>query len=338
MNFFKNISKHFILLLLLILTIYLRIENYIITSAKPRLNLYESQKPTPILSASKAGSYLSADNVNFRFKENIILLLKNVNAELIPVYPLKVINLDDVNAFQINVSKADVFIASSTLKVIMKDNIFNYPDSPLKIKELDFPEPNSNKIRLSGSLNFVIWLEFELLGSISLDEKKEKIVITAEQITALGNSYAKSLLGAVGLNLEKLLPVPDGRGIKIKSNQIFVEPFSIFPPPKLSGTLQSLSIENGKLHLSLDNGKSVLVPTMPYPASKNFLYFFTGDLKFAKLFMVESSLQIYDKDESDPFDFFMEKYLLVLAKAGIVTVAEDRALKVVMPDYDDVFK
>ena len=101
---------------------------------------------------------------------------------------MKVINLDDVNAFLINVSKADVFIASSTLKVIMKDNIFNYPGSPLKIKELDFPNPNSNEIKLSGSLNFVIWLEFELLGKISLDEKKERIVITAEQITALKNN------------------------------------------------------------------------------------------------------------------------------------------------------
>lgn len=338
MNIFEKVSKHFVLLVLLGLTIYFRIENYIITSAKPRLSLYESHKPAPILSASKAGSFLAADNVNFRFTENIILLLKNLNAELLPVKPLKVINLDDVNAFQINVSKADVFIASSTLKVIMRDSIFNYPDSPLKIKELDFPNQNSNQIRLSGNLNFVIWLEFELVGTISLDEKKEKIVITAEQITALGNPYAKSLLGAVGLNLEKLLPVPDGRGIKIQSNHIFVEPFSIFPPPKLSGTLKSLTIESGKMHLSLDNGKSVLVPTMPYPASKNFLYFFTGDLKFAKLFMIESSLQIYDKDESDPFDFFMEKYLLVLARAGIVTVGQDRSLKVLMPDYDDVFK
>jgi hypothetical protein len=333
-----NFLKHTLLLTLLVLTIYLRIENYIITSAKPRLNLYDTQKPISILTSSKAGSYLAADNVSFRFKENIILLLKNVNAEVIPIQPLKVINLDDVNAFLINVSKADVFIASSTLKVIMKDNIFNYPGSPLKIKELEFPNPNSNEIKLSGSLNFVIWLEFELLGKISLDEKKERIVITAEQITALGNPYAKSLLSAVGLNLEKLLPVPEGRGIRIKANQIFVEPFSIFPPPRLSGTLQDLTIENGKLHLNLDNGKSVLVPTMPYPASKNFLYFFTGDLKFAKLFMVESSLQIYDKDESDPFDFFMDKYLLVLAKAGVVTLSEDRSVKVVMPDYDDVFK
>jgi hypothetical protein len=333
-----NFLKHTLLITLLVLTIYLRIENYIITSAKPRLNLYEAQSPNAILTSSKAGSYLSADNVSFRFKENIILLLKNVNAEILPVQPLKVINLDDVNAFLINVSKADVFIASSTLKVIMKDNIFNYPGSPLKIKELEFPNPNSNEIKLSGSLNFVIWLEFELLGKISLDEKKERIVITAEQITALGNPYAKSLLSAVGLNLEKLLPVPEGRGIRIKANQIFVEPFSIFPPPRLSGTLQDLTIENGKLHLNLDNGKSVLVPTMPYPASKNFLYFFTGDLKFAKLFMVESSLQIYDKDESDPFDFFMDKYLLVLAKAGVVTLSEDRSVKVVMPDYDDVFK
>lgn len=332
-----SLLKNFILLLLLGFTVFLRIENYIITSAKPRLNLYETQKPNPIQSSSKVGSFLSADNVSFRFKENIILLLKNLQAEIIPVEPLKVVNLDDVNAFKIQVVKADVTIDSSTLKVIMRDNIFNYTDSPLKLKELEFPEKNVDKIKLTGTLHFFIWLDFELNGKISLDEKKEKIVITAEEIHALGNSYAKSLLGAVGLNLEKLLPIPEGRGLVVKGNQIFVEPFAIFPPPKLSGTISNLQILDHKLFLSLDNGKSLLVPQMPNPNSKNFLYFFTGDLKFAKLFMVESSLQIYDKDKSDPFDFFMERYLTVLAKAGIVTVGQDRSLKVVMPDYNDAF-
>lgn len=332
-----NITKNLLLLILLTVTIYLRIENYIIGSIRPRLNLYETQKPKPVQTSSKVGSFLVADNVSFRCKENIILLLKNLQAEIIPVEPLRVVNLDDVNAFKIQVIKADVTIESSTLKVIMRDNIFNYPDSPLKLKELEFPEKNADKIKLTGTLKFFIWLDFELNGKISLDDKKEKIVITAEEIHALGNSYAKSLLGAVGLNLEKLLPIPDGRGLTIKNNQIFVEPFAIFPPPKLGGTVSNLEVRDYKLSLSLDNGKSLVVPTMPNPNSKNFLYFFTGDLKFAKLFMVESSLQIYDKDESDPFDFFMERYLLVLAKAGIVTVGQDRSLKVVMPDYNDVF-
>lgn len=339
MNLLEKISSHFLLFSLLCLVIYFRIENYIITSIpKEKLNLYEEKKPEPILRSTRLGSYLSADNVNFRFKENIILFLKNVNAQVNPTYPLTVSNLDDVYSFAINVNKADVYIESSTLKTIFKDYIFNYPNSPLKLKEIEFPEKNENKVKMTGSLNFVIWIDFELLGKISLDEKKEKIVITAEEMTALGTPYAKSLLSAVGLNLEKLLPIPTGRGIKIQMNHIIIDPFAIFPPPKLSGTVQSLDIESKKLHLALDNGKSVVVPTLPFPNSKNYLYFFKGELKFAKLFMIDSSLQIYDKDESDPFDFFMERYLLVLAKAGIVTVGQDRSLKVSMPDYDDEFK
>lgn len=338
MNLLNKISKPFLLFLLLCFTIYLRIENFIITTARERINLYETQEPVKVQRSTRIGSYLVANNVSFRFKENIILLLNNVNGELIPANEMTYTNLDDVNAFQINVNKADVYIESSTLNVIFRDYIFNYPDSPLKLKNVEFPSEPGNKVKMTGSLNFFVWLDFELYGNLSLNENKEKIVISAEQLKALGSPYAKSLLSAVGLNLEKLLPIPSGRGIKVTANKILIDPFSIFPPPKLSGTVQGLEIENGKLHLSIDNGKSVLVPRLPLPFSKNYLYFFRGELKFAKLFMFDSSLQIYDQDESDPFDFFMEKYLLVLAKAGAVTVGEDRALKVVLPDYNDVFK
>ena len=63
-----------------------------------------------------------------------------------------------------------------------------------------------------------------------------------------------------------------------------------------------------------------------------------GDLKFAEAFYGLRVLYRFTTKMSQTHLIFYGKYLLVLAKAGIVTVAEDRALKVVMPDYDDVFK
>ena len=326
-----------IILTLLVAIILLCLQFFIMLKEKNKLSLFEEHSAKPIQLTSRKGTYLSLDNVNFRFAEKVPILLKNVNADLIPTGKTNIVNFDDVNSFIISLFKADAYIEATTLEVIFKDYIFNYPDSVLKLETIKFINEKENKIFLNGNLKFIIWLEFELIGVISYNKEKQVIQIKAEEIRAVGTSYAKSLLATVGLDLEKLLPIPEGRGITVKSNYIYIKPFAIFPPPKLEGTILSVDVQGSKLHIAIDNGKSIIVPPKPIPNAKNYLFLFKGDMKFGKLFMVDTYLQMVDKDESDVFDFYLEKYFSVLAKAGSATLGQDKSLKVIMPDYNDTF-
>lgn len=309
-----------------------------ITTLKTRdLPIFHDKRPENVKLHSEGSTYLSADNVNFRFNDKLNILLKNVNGELVTIKRASILNLDDVNSFKIIVNRADAFVSLPILEILIRDYVFNYPDSPLKLESMEFLNSAENKLKVKGELKFLIWIPFEMIARLTTDSDKTKIVIVADKITALGNPYSKNLLESVGLNLDKLIQVPGGRGLIVSKNKVILSPFELFPPPKLDGRIASLEITNGLLHLTLDNNRYVQPPQMPNPVAKNFLFLFNGEMKFAKLVMIDTSLQLIDRDDSDVFDFYLEKYLAVLSNGGIATIGYDRSLKVLLPDYNDVF-
>lgn len=287
---------------------------------------------------SRLGSFLDAKNLIFRFKKNISLEIPWLKAELIPKENLSLVNFDDVNAFTIKVHSGEAYVTKEVLMVIFKDYVFNYPNAPLKLEKLEFPpqQEGENLILLAGELDFIFWLKFEMIGRLSLNSANNTLVISAEKIKSLGISQVKPLLGIVGLNLEKLLPIPKGRGIDIKENKIIAFPFQLFPPPNLEGKITNVKVENGKLKLNL--GSDIpFIKLKPIENTKNYLYIVKGDVKFGKLFMVDAKLQMIDADPSDYLDFYMEEYFKTLTTGGKVNLLPDSSLKVIIPDYGDVF-
>jgi hypothetical protein len=336
----KKIILLQILLILLLLgsTASLIGVHYYLTTK--RIDRDDSPTPEPVKkfsTSSRKGTFLEAKNVLFRFKKNISLEIPKLYGELVPKENLTIVNFDDVKSFVIKINNGEAYASKEVLEVIFKDYVFNFPDSALKIGNIDFPEEEGSKIKLTGEIHFIFWLEFEMIGLLSLDSTTNTLVISADQITALGISKTKPLLGLVGLSLEKLLPMPKGRGIEIHGNEIIVYPFQIFPPPQMEGKISKVAIKNKKLHLTLDSLEKISLPKPPEPNAKNYLYLNQGDVKFGKLFMTNTNLQMIDKDPSDYLDFYMEQYFKTLTIGGSALVLPDQSLKVIMPDYGDLF-
>ena len=280
-----------------------------------------------------------AKNVNFRFTPKINLQINTLKAQLSPTTANTVLNFDDIHALHIHILSGEALLNVEVMKYIFKDKIFKYEGSPLKLEDIVLLPPDEsgkNRVRLKGELKFVIWLKFEMLGELFLDKENGKIVIAASEIKALYNPYTKGLLGLIGLNLEKLLPVPKGRGVRMQKNRIIVSPYSLFPPPKLSGEIESLSVKGDNLLLKFTSKNKVSLPAMPSPGAKNYLFVSYGDLKFGKLIMVDAALQMVDNDPKDLFDFYLKDYHRVLTSGGSAIIQRNRSVLVNMPDYDDV--
>jgi hypothetical protein len=296
----------------------------------------ETQKKSPsslpkILTASP--TFVEIRNVNFIFDERVKVFLKNITGEIKALPPFNYVNFDDVSAFIIQIKSGEVFIDPSLLLYIFGEKIFNFEESTLKLESISFPKNSQNQIVLKGELKFVVWLGFTMKGRVGLE--KDYLVITAEEITAVGSSYAKSLLSAVGLNLEKLILLPSENGVAIRGNRIFVNPFAILPPPKMNGVVKEIETRDGRLWLRLDSGENpIQFPKPPDPISKNYLYLYKGNIKFAKLIMYEANLQMVDRDQDDYFEFYLARYFSVLNR-GYAMILPDQSVKVIMHDYDD---
>lgn len=303
--------------------------------------LYEVKKPRRIYTSTGNETLMSLKNVNFRFTPRINLELAYLKAKLTALPPNTLLNFDDINSFQIRILEGEALLHVDVMKHIFKDNIFNYEGSPLKLDTIQLLPPGkdgSNQVKLTGEMKFILWLKFEMIGDLLLDKQNMKIVIAAKQIKALYNPYTKGLLGFIGLNLEKLLPVPDGRGIAIRKNKIIVSPYSLFPPPKLSGDIESMSIQGDNVLLKFQSNTRVQLPPPPRPNAANYLFVYKGDLKFGKLVMYDAYLEMVDKDPSDIFDFYLKDYHRVLTSGGSAIIQPNKSVLVNMPDYNDVIK
>ena len=73
----------------------------------------------------------------------------------------------------------------------------------------------------------------------------------------------------------------------------------------------------------------------PDSAQPNFVYFRGGQLRFGKLEMTDTDLQIIDEDQRDPFDLYLAKYNRQLV-AGVSRNLETYGLRVTMPDFEDL--
>jgi hypothetical protein len=65
----------------------------------------------------------------------------------------------------------------------------------------------------------------------------------------------------------------------------------------------------------------------------NFVYFRGAQLRFGKLLMSDTDLQIVDADPSDAFDLNLEEYARQLI-AGTSRTLPNLGLRVEFPDYD----
>jgi hypothetical protein len=90
-------------------------------------------------------------------------------------------------------------------------------------------------------------------------------------------------------------------------------------------------LEGERIVQVFDSGKHAPALTLPVPA-RNYIYHRGGVLRFGKLTMHDSDLEIVDDNPETPFDFFLGDYDAQLV-AGYSVTTPSRGLIVHMPDY-----
>jgi hypothetical protein len=155
-------------------------------------------------------------------------------------------------------------------------------------------------------------------------------------LTAVGVPV-KGLLDLVGLQMDTLLKMPPGSGMRADGDDLLMDTAAILPPPRTEGRLQRVAVLGNHLTMQMTGpgAPPARPPTRPLPSARNYLYFFGGSIRFGKLTMSDADMQLIDADPRNPFDFFPAHYALQLV-AGYSRNTPRRGLQVFMPDYSRV--
>ncbi len=270
-------------------------------------------------------------NVDYRVDELVTLKISYLRGTLRSTRPNEAPWFDDPTSFDIALDSAIVAITPRSLTALLNTYVFNYPGTDIKKLEVSI---EGNELVQTGVLDKAITLPFRIRSSISVTpDGRLRLHPTHVKVAGLG---VRGIMNFFGIELQNMVKVKGGRGVEVVKDDFLLSPESLLPPPRIKGRVRSVQVANGVVLQTLVGTTSRAVPRMSPPTNvRNYMLYQGRVLRFGKLTMNATDLQIVDGDQKDPFDFFLGKLNDQLV-AGASRNLRDYGLVTTMPDYGDL--
>jgi len=280
-------------------------------------------------------TWLEMKNVNLRVAKDAVVGIRTLRGQVMPTNPGGSALLDSTSSFSIRITSGTVALQSADLTVILNRFVFGYKGSPLKHLTV---RTEGDQLVQSGIMHKGVDLKFEIKAALSLTDSG-MIRLHPTKVRVLGVN-GESLLHALGLRLDDMLDLSKSTAARVKGDDIYLDPTKILPPPAIRGRLTSVRVEGDALvqeFATLPDDSVFSGYARADSAAPNYLFFRGGHLRFGRLEMRDTELQILDLDSSDPFDLFLAEYNKQLT-AGYSRNRSNLSLQAFFPDYTKLGK
>jgi hypothetical protein len=271
-------------------------------------------------------------HVLYRVDDRVALQIDYLRGALVPTGQAPPW-FDDPSTFSIAVDSGDVQISPASLTALLNRYVFNYHGTPLRHLDVGIED---GELVQKGTLHKVVDLPFTIHAELSVTaDGRLRLHPTSVKVLGIG---VKGLMRTFGLELENLVKVQQGRGVEVADNDFILAPSGLLPPPRIQGRLVAVRLLPDAIAqtfgASTREGRGEkLHPSGP--SARNFMFFHGRVLRFGKLTMDDTDLEIVDADPKDPFDFSLPDINRQLV-AGSSRNQKDFGLVTTMPDYGDL--
>jgi len=272
-------------------------------------------------------------NVALRIAADVVLQVRSLEGEFVSRLRARPPIFDDPRSYTLRMRAADIAMDAASLTALLRLSLAAHP-SPLRDVKITI---ENDSLRASGKLQKGAAVPFSMQASVSATPDGW-LRLHATKINAVGVPV-KGLLDLVGLNLDDLLKMPPGSGMRAEGDDLLLDTAASLPPPRTEGKLQRVAIAGNLLTMHMTGSASPppRPATLPVPGARNYLYFFGGSIRFGKLTMSDTDMQLVDADPHDLFDFYPAHYETQLV-AGYSRNTPRKGLQVFMPDYGEAQK
>ncbi|MGQ0639333.1 MAG: hypothetical protein ACT4P6_00950 [Gemmatimonadaceae bacterium] len=270
-------------------------------------------------------------NVDYHVDQTVVLNIAYLRGTLRSTRPNEAPWFDDPTSFDIVIDSAVVAITPASLTALLNTYVFHYPGAD--IKKLNVKVEGSQLVQ-TGVLDKAINLPFTIRSQLSVTpDGRLRLHPTSVKVGGIG---VRRLMNALGLELENLVKVRAGNGVEIDKDDFLLNPELLLPPPRIKSRVTSVQVVNGRVVQTLASRSPRTVPRLlPPQKARNYMFYQGRVLRFGKLTMQATDLQIVDADQKDPFDFFLARLNDQLV-AGTSRNLPDYGLVTTMPDFADL--
>lgn len=298
------------------------------TKTPPPQQAQEIAPSTPGDPAAPPLTRVEMVNVDIHLDADLILHVHHLSGQFLSTRKGRPPAFDDKLSYIVAIDSAEVGVSPESMSHAMNTYVFAAPDAPLKNLKLSI---QGSEIKQTGTLNKGIRIPFEMTGTMSATADG-KIRISPSEVKA-AHLPVKGVMKLFGLNMAKLIDTSKTKGIGVDGNDIILDPALMLPPPMMRGRITSVTIRGNEIVQTFGSARAKQVASFP----GNYMYYRGGVLRFGKLTMNDTDMQLIDADPSDPFDFFPDHYLDQLV-AGYSKTTPSGGLRVYMPDYRKLSK
>jgi hypothetical protein len=268
-------------------------------------------------------------NVDLHVDEGIVLSVARLRGTMIstrsgpPVF-------DDQSSFVLRVATGRVAMDMRSLGNLINRHALAYKGAPLSDVSV---RAEGGRLALKGKLHKGLTVPFSAKVSVGCTDDG-RIQLHTESMKAIGIP-TKGLLDLFGLELDDLVDLKERRGLDVRDNDIIIAPGQVLPSPEIQGRITRVAVERDRIVQTFESGEQPRALARPSPSARNYMYFGGGEIRFGKLTMHDTDLQLIDSDPKDAFDFYPKKYNQQLV-AGYSKNTPALGLKTYMPDFNDL--
>ena len=262
-------------------------------------------------------------NIFYHYTDRIAVRISWLDGAVLPTHEGAIVVFDDPKSFFISIQSAKISMGMNALSETLNDHVFAAKDAPLKNIEVS---AEGQKLKVKGKLHSKDNVPFETESTVSVTPDG-KTRIHAEKVRA-AHLPVQGLMDLLGMDISKLIDTRKVQGVSTEGNDLILDPDKILPLPRIRGKLSAVQIAGDQMILLFGDAK----PENSVRAG-NFMSYRGGQLRFGKLTMDKSDMDLIDMYKRDPFDFYLDHYREQLS-AGYTKITPQFGLRVYMRDYN----
>jgi hypothetical protein len=284
---------------------------------------------TPVATSGTTGNApvrVTFSNVDFHVEAGAVVEVSRLSGALMTTRPGQPPVFDDLRSFMIEVDSGEMAISPVSLTRLLNANVFSFKGSPLTDVEVTI---EGGRLKQKATLHKGIPVPVSMEAEISAArDGRARLHPTS---LSVGGIPSRGLMKTFGLELDDLVDSYKAHGFEIAGDDLLLDTGRLVTAPMIKGRLASIRISGDRIIQVFGDS-----PPAGDRASRarNSMQYRGGVLRFGKLTMTDTDMQLIDADPSDPFDFDPARYVRQLV-AGYSKNTPDGGLRVYMPDFNE---
>jgi hypothetical protein len=267
-------------------------------------------------------------NVHLHVADGVVLEVHHIEGAMLSTRAGRPPVFDDQRSFTLRIDSGEIAMSPESLSRLLNDYVFAYDGSPLTDIHVSI---ENGHLKQKGTLRKGVPIPFTIVADVSATPDG-RIRVHPTDVKAAGIP-SEGLMKMFGLELDDLIESNRSHGLQIVDNDLLLDPSRLLPSPGLSGRLTAVTLERDRIIERFGSGARGKLAAAADRRARNYMYYRGGSLRFGKLTMSDTDMQLIDADPSDPFDFSPPQYVKQLV-AGYSKNTPSGGLRVYMPDFN----